>query len=118
MLETSLYAYDVILQFYGTMIWHDAAVVLRSDHTDVDGLLSLNENSVVTVLEKTFSYNEYNMHGYWTGYINGKVGGFKRDCVQILPPEEVRQHYVLRTFIVSQKVLFLYWLFTCICRNI
>ena len=66
MLETSLYAYDVILQFYGTMIWYDAAVVLRSDHTDVDGLLSLNENSVVTVLEKTFSYNEYNMHGYWT----------------------------------------------------
>ena len=53
--------------------------------------LSLVEGQLVRVIEKTLEDD-----GWWKGEVNGKVGVFPDNFVELLPPEEVKFSIVLQ----------------------
>jgi len=62
----------------------ERAVVRYSYTADNEDELSLNENEVITVLNK-----DLDDPGWWKGEVNGKIGLFPDNFVELLPIEEV-----------------------------
>ena len=61
----------------------ERARVLFSYSAENDDELNIEEGEVITILDK-----ELEDSGWWKGEINGKVGVFPDNFVELLPPEE------------------------------
>ena len=70
----------------------ERAKVLFSYTAENEDELSIDEGDIISILEK-----ELEDSGWWKGEVNGKVGVFPDNFVELLPPEEQPVSYVLQS---------------------
>lgn len=81
----------------------EKAVVRYSYSADNEDELSLKENEIIVILDK-----ELEDAGWWKGELNGKVGVFPDNFVELIPAEEVNLEKIFNPQkIIVQELSFL-----------
>lgn len=85
-----------MLSFTATV---EKAVVRYSYNADNEDELSLKENDIIVILDK-----ELEDAGWWKGELNGKVGVFPDNFVELIQAEEVNfKKYIIPKIIVQES---------------
>ena len=71
----------------------ERARVLFSYSAENEDELNIDEGEIITILDK-----ELEDSGWWKGEINGKIGVFPDNFVELLPPEEPHVSNILTRF--------------------
>lgn len=97
-----------MLSFTATV---EKAVVRYSYSADNEDELSLKENEIIVILDK-----ELEDAGWWKGELNGKVGVFPDNFVELIPAEEVNlEKYLTPKKSLCKSYLFLEWIYYADC---
>lgn len=77
----------IVLMFYFAAPV-EKAVVRYSYSADNEDELNLKENDIIVILDK-----DLEDAGWWKGEINGKIGVFPDNFVELIPLEEVKKNF-------------------------
>lgn len=90
----------------------EKAVVRYSYSADNEDELSLKENDIIVILDK-----ELEDAGWWKGELNGKVGVFPDNFVELIPAEEVNleKKYNPPIKTLCKSYLFFAWIYYADC---